>query len=117
MGIKFLPDIDKTGRDKHSYAPLLLVTGVSHLANITSAKKRARQSVSRRLHNASYRSMLRTHIKKVEIAIKGGNKDAANAAFKVAVPMIDRISTKGLIHKNKAARHKQRLNAQIRALP
>ena len=60
--------------------------------------------------------MLRTHIKKVEIAIEGGNKEAANAAFKAAVPMIDRISSKGLIHKNKAARHKQRLNAQIRAL-
>jgi len=60
--------------------------------------------------------MLRTHIKKVETAISGGNKEAANSAFKAAVHVIDRITTKGLIHKNKAARHKHRLNAQIRAL-
>lgn len=111
-----LHHIDKTGRDQHSYAPLISVTGVLHLANIVSAKKRARQSVRRRLHNASYRSMLRTHIKKVENAINQGNKDAASSALKEAVPIIDRITTKGLIHKNKAARHKQRLNAQIKAL-
>jgi small subunit ribosomal protein S20 len=86
------------------------------LANIASAKKRARQSVRRRLHNASYRSMLRTHIKKVETAIVGGNKEVATSAFNAAVPIIDRITTKGLIHKNRAARHKQRLHAQIRAL-
>jgi len=86
------------------------------LANIVSAKKRARQSVRRRLHNASYRSMLRTHLKKVENAINLGNKEEASSAFKAAVPVIDRITTKGLIHKNKAARHKHRLNAQIRAL-
>lgn len=86
------------------------------MANIASAKKRARQSVRRRLHNASYRSMLRTHIKKVETAIEAGNKEEANQAYKAAVPVIDRITTKGLIHKNKAARHKHRLNAQIKAL-
>ena len=86
------------------------------MANIVSAKKRARQAVKRRLHNASYRSMLRTHVKKVETAISAGNKEAANLAFKAAVPVIDRITTKGLIHKNKAARHKHRLNEQIRAL-
>ena len=86
------------------------------MANIVSAKKRARQSVRRRLHNASYRSMLRTHIKKVEAAIKTGNKEEASSAFKAAVPVIDRITTKGLIHKNKAARHKHRLNVQIKAL-
>lgn len=86
------------------------------MANIVSAKKRARQSLKRRLHNASYRSMLRTHIKKVEIAIKGGNKEAATTAYNAAEPILDRITHKGLIHKNKAARHKQRLHAQIKAL-
>ena len=86
------------------------------MANIASAKKRAKQSIRRRLHNASYRSMLRTHIKKVETAIKGGNKEAATSAFNAAVPIIDRIVTKGLIHKNKAARHKHRLHVQIQAL-
>lgn len=86
------------------------------MANIASAKKRAKQSVRRRLHNASYRSMLRTHIKKVETAIEGGNKEEATTAFNAAVPVIDHITTKGLIHKNKAARHKHRLHTQIKAL-
>jgi small subunit ribosomal protein S20 len=86
------------------------------LANIASAKKRAKQSEKRRLQNASYRSMLRTHIKKVELAIEGGNKEEATSVFNAVVPMIDRITNKGLIHKNKAARHKHRLHAQIRAL-
>ena len=60
--------------------------------------------------------MLRTTIKKVETAIEGGNKEDAASAFNAAVPVIDRIATKGLIHKNKAARHKHRLHAQIKAL-
>ena len=60
--------------------------------------------------------MLRTHIKKVEIAIKGGNKEDATSAYNAAVPVIDRIASKGLIHKNRAARHKHRLHAQIKAL-
>ena len=114
--LRLSADIDNSRWDQHSYAPLIHVTGVFHLANIASAKKRARQSVRRRLHNASYRSMLRTQIKKVEIAIKGGNKEEATSAYNAAVPVIDRISTKGLIHKNKAARHKHRLHAQIKAL-
>ena len=109
-------DIDNSRWDQHSYAPLLRVIGVLPLANIASAKKRAKQSVRRRLHNASYRSMLRTHIKKVEIAIKGGNKEDATSAYNAAVPVIDRIASKGLIHKNRAARHKHRLHAQIKAL-
>ena len=86
------------------------------MANIASAKKRAKQSENRRLHNASYRSMLRTQIKKIETAIKGGNREDATKAFNSAVPVIDRITNKGLIHKNKAARHKQRLHARIKAL-
>lgn len=86
------------------------------MANIASAKKRARQSEKRRVHNASFRSMLRTEIKKVVTAIADGNKDAATAAYKKAVPVIDRMINKGYIHKNKAARHKAHLNSQIRAL-
>ena len=84
------------------------------LANIKSAKKRARQSEQRRKHNASLRSMLRTYIKKVIAAIELGEKQAAEAAFKVAQPIIDRMAGKGLIHKNKAARHKNRLSAKIK---
>ncbi len=60
--------------------------------------------------------MMRTEIKKVVKAIETGDKDAAQNAYKAAVPVLDSMATKGLIHKNKAARHKSRLNAQIRAL-
>lgn len=86
------------------------------MANIKSAKKRARQSEMRRRHNAGLRSMVRTHIKKVVNEIASGNKEGAQQAYTAAVPVIDRMVTKGIIHKNKAARHKSRLNAQIKAL-
>ena len=86
------------------------------MANIKSAKKRALQSEKRRQHNASRRSMTRTYLKKVIAAIASGVKAAATAAFAVAQPIMDRMATKGLIHKNKAARHKSRLSAQIKAM-
>lgn len=86
------------------------------MANIKSAKKRAIQAETRRQHNASRRSMTRTCLKKVIAAIEAGNKEDAQAAFTVAIPLLDRMATKGLIHKNKAARHKSRLNAQIKAI-
>lgn len=86
------------------------------MANSPQAKKRARQNDKRRLHNASLRSMGRTYLKKVIAAIKSGDVEAAKAAYAQAVPIIDRIADKGIIHKNKAARHKSRLNAQIKAL-
>ncbi|MFC3122143.1 30S ribosomal protein S20 [Agaribacter flavus] len=86
------------------------------MANIKSAKKRAIQAEKRRQHNASRRSMTRTCIKKVIAAIEAGDKDAAQSALTAAVPVLDRMATKGLIHKNKAARHKSRLSAQIKDL-
>ena len=86
------------------------------MANIKSAKKRAVQSEKRRKHNASRRSMMRTYLKKVLAAIAAGNKEAATAEYAVVTPILDRFASKGLIHKNKAARHKARLNAQIKAL-
>lgn len=86
------------------------------MANIKSAKKRARQDEQRRQHNASLRSMVRTYIKKVIKAIDASDAVAATAALKAAVPVIDRIADKGIIHKNKAARHKSRLNAHVKAL-
>ena len=86
------------------------------MANIASAKKRARQTVNRNRHNASMRSMMRTYIKKVILAIKAKDKEQAQAAYKTAVSVIDRMAGKGLIHKNKAARHKSRLNTQLRAI-
>tara|TARA_B100000809_G_scaffold77946_1_gene75843 strand:+ start:8346 stop:8612 length:267 start_codon:yes stop_codon:yes gene_type:complete len=86
------------------------------VANSPQAKKRARQNEKSRKHNASLRSMVRTCLKKVIAAIDAGNADEANAALTAAVPILDRIADKGIIHKNKAARHKSRLNAQIKAL-
>ncbi len=86
------------------------------MANIKSAKKRAIQAEKARQHNASRRSMMRTYLKKVNAAIEAGDKEAATAAFTAATPILDRMASKGLIHKNKAARHKSRLNAQIKAI-
>jgi len=86
------------------------------LANIASAKKRARQSEVRRQHKAGQRSMFRTFMKKVDAAIESKDKEAATSAYQAAVPVIDSAVSKGLIHKNKAARHKSRLNDLVRAL-
>lgn len=86
------------------------------MANSNQARKRARQAEKHRKHNQHLRSMLRTSIKKVVYAIDAGDKEKAAAAYKEGMPVIDRMADKGLIHKNKAARHKSRLNAQIRAL-
>jgi small subunit ribosomal protein S20 len=86
------------------------------LANSAQATKRARQAEVHRQRNASQRSELRTSIKRVFAAIQTGNAEAAMQAFRKAVPVIDSAVGKGLIHHNKAARHKSRLNQHIRAL-
>lgn len=86
------------------------------MANSPQARKRARQNDKRRLHNASLRSLVRTQIKRVIAAIKEGNAEQARTAYDKAVPVIDRMADKGIIHKNKAARHKSRLNAQVKKL-
>lgn len=86
------------------------------MANSPSARKRAVQSEKRRQHSKARRSLLRTQIKNVLRAIKSGDKATAEQAFKDAVPVIDRMANKGMIHRNKAARHKSRLNNHIRAL-
>ena len=86
------------------------------MANSPQAKKRARQSEKRRTHNASLRSLVRTVIKKVNSAVISGDAEQAKVAYDNAVPVIDRMADKGIIHKNKAARHKSRLSAQVKAL-
>ena len=85
------------------------------MANSPQARKRARQAEKRRSHNASLRSLVRTNIKRVVAAIRSGDAERAREAYNKAVPVIDRMADKGIIHKNKAARHKSRLNAQIKA--
>nr|VFJ45081.1 MAG: SSU ribosomal protein S20P [Candidatus Kentron sp. DK]VFJ52663.1 MAG: SSU ribosomal protein S20P [Candidatus Kentron sp. DK] len=86
------------------------------MANSPQPRKRARQAEKNHLQNASKRSMFRTYLKKVKKAIETGDKEEAQRAFAVAVPVIDRMAGRGIIHKNKAARHKRRLSAHIRDL-
>ena len=83
------------------------------MANSAGSRKRARQAVKRRAHNASLRSMVRTYIKKVRAAIDTKNYEEAQAAFVAATPYVDKMVTKGIMHKNKAARIKSRLNAAV----
>jgi small subunit ribosomal protein S20 len=84
------------------------------LANSKSAAKRARQNTVRREHNLGLKSRMRTFVKKVLAAIASGDKAAATESYKEAVPVIDGAASKGLIHANKAARHKSRLNNHIK---
>lgn len=86
------------------------------MANTPQAKKRARQAEDRRQNNMSMRSEMRTAVKKVAKSIAAGDKTAASEAYKTAVRQLDSMAGKGIIHANKAARHKSRLNAQIKAL-
>ena len=86
------------------------------MANSPQAKKRARQANVSRVRNASQRSMVRTYIKKVLASIEAGDKALATSAYAEMVPVLDRMADKGIFHKNKAARYKSRLNAQIKAL-
>ena len=86
------------------------------MANSLSARKRARQAERHRMRNAALRSHVRTAIKKVEKNVDAGDKTAAEAAFKSAVPAIDRSVAKGVMRKNTAARYKSRLNRRVNDL-
>ena len=86
------------------------------MANTKQAAKRARQAVKQRGHNMGQRSELRTAIKKVRVAVAAGDKAQAEAVYKSSVSTIDSIADKNIIHKNKAARHKSRLAAAIKAI-
>lgn len=86
------------------------------MANSPQARKRARQNEVRRLHNHGHRSRMRTSVKKVLKAIRAGDVEGARSAYSDAVPLVDRMAGKGLIHRNRAARYKSRLNDRIRQL-
>ena len=86
------------------------------MANIKSAIKRARQTIVRRSANMAARSHLRTVIKNVLNSAAAGEKETAVNNLKIAVPVIDSMVNKGIIHRNKAARHKSQLNARVKAL-
>ncbi|MCX7645330.1 MAG: 30S ribosomal protein S20 [Rhodobacteraceae bacterium] len=86
------------------------------MANTPSSKKRARQAVRRTAVNTARRSRIRTFLRKVEEAIASGDKAAAAAALKAAQPELMRGVTKGVLHKNTAARKMSRLAARVKAL-
>ena len=86
------------------------------MANIASAKKRAKQADDRRHHNAGLHTALRSAIKKVRKSIASGNKAAAQAAFKESVRTVESIADKKIVHKNQAARYKSRLSQAIKAM-
>ena len=86
------------------------------MANSPQARKRARQAERHRARNVSHRSTVRTYIKKVVAAVETGDAEAASAALEDAIPVIDKMAGKGIMHRNKAARHKSRLSAKVNAL-
>ena len=86
------------------------------MANSAQARKRARQAINRRAHNIARRNTMRTAIKKVLKLVKHGTPEEATQAYRAAVPVIDTMAGNGIIHKNKAARHKSRLNARVKAM-
>ncbi len=85
------------------------------MANTKSAEKAARQAVKHRAQNVANRSRLRTAIRKATDAVASGNAETALTGLRSAQPTIDAMVNKGLIHRNKAARHKSRLAARARA--
>ncbi|TAK52980.1 MAG: 30S ribosomal protein S20 [Gammaproteobacteria bacterium] len=86
------------------------------MANSKSAEKRARQAIKRRASNVTQRSRVRGAVRKVVAAVESGNQPEAAAALKEATPVIDAMARKGILHRNKAARHKSRLARRVKAL-
>ena len=86
------------------------------MANTPQARKRVRQAEKARTRNAAQKSNFRSSIKKVLKSLADKNKEQSNINFKEAMSIMDKLVVKGLIHKNKAARHKSRLNKHIQKL-
>jgi len=86
------------------------------VANTKSAEKAARQAQTHRNRNVAFRSRMRTAIRKVIDAAAAGNKELAKASYQAAVPLIDTLVNKNIIHRNQADRHKSRLAARVKAL-
>lgn len=86
------------------------------MANSRQSKKRARQVERRTAINKARRSRIRTFLRKVEEAIASGDRDAAQLALRAAQPELMRGVTKGVFHKNMAARKMSRLSARVKAI-
>ena len=105
------------GRALPTLRGLEFQTGRSNcVANTKSAEKAARQAEKHREHNVALRSRMRTAIRKVHDAVTAGKPEDIQGALKAATPAIDTLVNKGLVHRNKAARHKSRLAARVKAL-
>ena len=87
--------------------------GVNHLPNIKSAKKRVEITAIKTLRNRMAKSALKTAIKKFQVAVEAGDKEAATVAYKAAVKKLDRAVAQGLVHKNNAARHKSQFTCKL----
>ena len=119
--LRFRPALTTSGHLSRLPAPraggrFIFLNG-EHVANTKSAEKAARQAEKHRARNVALRSRMRTAVRDVTAAIAGGNKQAAQVTYKDAVPVIDTLVNKQIIHRNKASRHKSRLAARIRAMP
>jgi small subunit ribosomal protein S20 len=86
------------------------------VANTKSAEKAARQAAAHRERNVAMRSRMRTAIRKVIDSVAAGKKDDARASYLAAVPLIDTLVNKKIIHRNQADRHKSRLAARVKSL-
>ena len=86
------------------------------MANTKQATKRARQAEKHHVRNRWQLTRMNTHIKRVLKALETQDYNNSMTEYRLAVSVIDRMVTKGLIHKNKAARHKSRLNSKIKAI-
>jgi small subunit ribosomal protein S20 len=109
--------VDNPGVDPHTTAPSWAQLPFGDLvANTKAAEKAARQAEKHRTRNVALRSRMRSAVRKVTAAVEKGDKAAAQAGYREAVPVIDTLVSKEIIHRNKAARHKSRLAARIRAM-
>jgi len=90
--------------------------GETHMANIKSAQKRIKVTKTKTLKNTMIKSALKTKIKKFEVAVANKNVEEAKANYNVVVKALDMAASKGIIHKNKAARKKSRLATKLTSL-
>ena len=86
------------------------------MPNIKSAKKRVKTTEARTLRNKMYRSEMKTIIKKFDMAVESGDKDAAKAAYLAAAKKVDQASARGILHKNTASHRKSKFTKKLNAL-
>ncbi len=108
--------VDNPPTGPQTTAPLSATPPETFVANTKSAEKAARQAEKHRTRNVALRSRMRTAVRNVTAAVAAGNKAAAEASYRAAVPVIDALVNKQIIHRNKAARHKSHLAARVRAM-